>query len=252
MTRLAARDCPAPRTARLDRETAMALAATEYHRFAGLLAQLSSSDWCRCTDCPAWDVRDTAGHVLGSMRMAASVLEQLSQLRAARRRGGDLTDALSAEQVERCRGLSVERLLEAVTRTGPRAVRGRRRIPHVILRSTLPTVEVRGRPERWTVGYLVDVVLTRDTWMHRLDVCRATERVPVLTPEHDGLIVDGLVREWAERHDQPYRLTLDGPAGGVWQHGPAGVDLRLDAVEFARLLSGRGHGAGLLAVPVPF
>jgi hypothetical protein len=74
----------------------------------------------------------------------------------------------------------------------------------------------------------------------------------VLTPEHDGLIVDDLVEEWAERHGQAYRLTLDGPAGGVWQQGPDGADLGLDAVEFARLLSGRGHGEGLLAVPVPF
>ena len=28
--------------------------------------------------------------------------------------------------------------------------------------------------EAWTIGYLVDIILTRDPWMHRADICRAT------------------------------------------------------------------------------
>jgi hypothetical protein len=33
---------------------------------------------------------------------------------------------------------------------------------------------VAGRPESWSIGYLIDVILTRDPWMHRIDLTRAT------------------------------------------------------------------------------
>jgi hypothetical protein len=104
------------------------------------------------------------------------------------------------------------------------------------------------------MGYVADTVLTRDPWVHRVDIARATGRSMTLTPEHDGAIVADVVQEWAGRHGQPYRLTLSGPAGGVWASGAAGEpeQLTLDAVEFCRVLSGRADGAGLLATQVPF
>jgi hypothetical protein len=55
-------------------------------------------------------------------------------------------------------------------------------------------------PETWTSGYLFDTVLTRDTWMHRIDTCRTIDRPPVLTPNHDGALVADVVSEWADRH----------------------------------------------------
>ncbi|GAB3826320.1 hypothetical protein GCM10027610_007720 [Dactylosporangium cerinum] len=33
---------------------------------------------------------------------------------------------------------------------------------------------VGGQLERWTFAYLMDVILTRDPFMHRLDICAAT------------------------------------------------------------------------------
>ena len=71
-----------------------------------------------------------------------------------------------------------------------------------------------------------------------------------LTPDHDGAIVADVVAEWAQRHGQPYRLTLTGPAGGDW--GTGGQAIEMDAVQFCRVLSGRGEGSGLLATEVPF
>ena len=106
--------------------------------------------------------------------------------------------------------------------------------------------------ERWTFGFLFDVVLTRDTWMHRADISRAVGRALELTPEHDGVLVADVVAEWAGRHGRPYRLRLTGPAGGEWAAGEGGEELELDAVDFCRLLSGRGQGAGLLGQQVPF
>jgi hypothetical protein len=112
--------------------------------------------------------------------------------------------------------------------------------------------EVGGRPETWKMGYLLDVVLTRDPWMHRVDVARATGRDLDLTAEHDGRLVADVVAEWARRHGQPFTLTLTGTAGGTYVAGHAGEDITIDAVEFCRVLSGRAPGHGLLAQEVPF
>jgi hypothetical protein len=88
--------------------------------------------------------------------------------------------------------------------------------------------------------------------MHRLDLARATDREPMLTPGHDGVLVADVVAEWAQRHGRPHRLRLTGPAGGEWASPEGGEEIELDAVEFCRLVSGRGRGAGLLAQQVPF
>ena len=74
----------------------------------------------------------------------------------------------------------------------------------------------------------------------------------VLTAEHDGVLLADVVTEWAARHGAPFTLHLTGPAGGHWQVGTGGEELSLDAVSFARALSGRMPGEGLLAVEVPF
>ncbi|HEY6377895.1 MAG TPA: hypothetical protein VI316_01820, partial [Candidatus Dormibacteraeota bacterium] len=106
--------------------------------------------------------------------------------------------------------------------------------------------------ERWQLGYLVDTVFTRDTWIHRLDISRATGREMVLTPDHDGRLVAGVAAEWARRHGRPFSLSLTGPAGGAWCVGDGGDPLELDALDFCSALSGRAPGSGLLATPVPF
>lgn len=112
--------------------------------------------------------------------------------------------------------------------------------------------EVNGREEEWTIGYLTETILTRDPWMHRMDIARATGREPVLTPDHDGVLVADVVAEWAGRHGLPYRLRLTGPAGGSWSAGSDGPDIEMDAIDFCRVLSGRDSGDGLLTTEVPF
>lgn len=241
-----------PRAPQLDRPTAMRLAAGEYDRFLEMLRGLTDADWARPTDCPAWDVRALATHVLGMAEMAASVRENLRQTRAARRQGGVFIDALTSLQVASRTGLPPAQVLSRFARMAPRAARGRRRTPGLVRCRTMPRYQVEPWDEQWALGYLIDVILTRDVWMHRIDVSRATGAPLRLSAGHDGVIVADVAQEWAGRHGQPCTLTLTGPAGGTWSAGEGGPALSLDAVEFCRALSGRTPGDGLLAVQVPF
>ena len=75
--------------------------------------------------------------------------------------------------------------------------------------------------------------------MHRVDLARATGHPLDVTTDHDGRIVDDAVHEWAHTHRQPFVLELNGAAGGTWSRGADGITLRLDAVEFCRLLPTR-------------
>lgn len=247
----------APRRSALERDVAMRLAATEYERVLDLLSALSEQDWTRPSGCPPWDVRALTGHIAGMATMAASLREQLRQSRQAKRAGGEFIDALTALQVAERQHASPAELVAELRRQGPRAARARRRTPGLVRRLAMPDEQpLGGRPdsgtERWTFGYLVDVILTRDTWMHRSDVATATGRPMHLTPEHDGVLVADVVAEWAERHGAPCRLSLTGPAGGTWAFGTGGPELVLDAVDFCRTLAGRGEPTGLLAQEVPF
>jgi uncharacterized protein (TIGR03083 family) len=247
----------APRAAVLPRDTAMRLAATEYQRFVHLLRELGPEDWTRPTYCPGWNVRAMAAHALGMVEMAASIREQVRQSRAAKarqsQRGGLLIDALTSLQVDERSGMTQEQIIARFAARAPKAARARHRAPGFVRRRQMPDLQdVGDAKEPWTFGYLIDVILTRDPWMHRVDITRATGAPHVLTPDHDGVLVADVVAEWATRHGRPYTLRLSGPAGGEWTSGAGGPLVQMDAVEFCRVLSGRGHGDGLLTTPVPF
>jgi uncharacterized protein (TIGR03083 family) len=241
------------RCSQLDRPTAMRLAATEYARFADAVDQLSPGEWELPTDCPGWDVSAVTQHVLGMAEMAASVREGARQFRAASKKGGVFLDALTALQVRKNAGLTPAELTGRLRAIGPKATRGRRLAPVIIRRRRMPMAQqVGGQSEWWAIGYLTDTILTRDPWMHRIDLTRATSHPMQLTPEHDGVLVADIVAEWATRHAQPYTLHLTGPAGGTFSSLSGGPELELDALDFCRTLSGRERGEGLLAVQTPF
>ncbi|MCW2834685.1 MAG: maleylpyruvate isomerase family mycothiol-dependent enzyme [Nocardioides sp.] len=242
---------------RFDHETAMALAAEEYSRFADTLVGLAEEDWQAPTSCPGWTIRDMAGHTLGMAELAASLPEMARQLtrasRAAKRSGKPQINELTDHQVRKHEQLSVPDLVDAVQRIGPKAVAGRRRRPALMRAMTITDDGPDGAsPERWKVGFLTDTILTRDPWMHRSDIAHALGRPMELTREHDGVVVADVVAEWALRHGQPYDLVLTGPAGGQWSSGASGEAIRLDAEQFCRTLSGRATGAALMATFVPF
>lgn len=248
----------------LSRTEAMAVTRVEAERVLTLLERLTPDQWLAPTECQPWTVRDTATHLLGNHEALASVREQLHQLRAARRRGGNLVDALSAEQIADRAGLTGPEIVDRLQDAFAGSVRARQRWPGV-LRAIRSEVPLRDHAERWSMAYLHDVIYTRDVWMHRMDICRAVDAEPVLTAAHDGAMVARIVQEWADRHGQPYELALAGAAGGTFtgglparppeasaQQGAAGASYRMDAVDFCRKVSGRAEPTGLLAVEVGF
>jgi uncharacterized protein (TIGR03083 family) len=237
---------------------AMVLARTAYARFADVVEQLGAEDWDRPTDCEGWTVRDLVGHVVGAMRSAASVRELASQQLEVRRRvrdtGVNPTDAMTQIQIDRTADLDTAALVAECRAMVDRATAGRRRTPAPFRRFASAKVEAGSVAERWTIGYLVDVILTRDAWLHRVDLCRAIHAEPVVTADHDGRIIADVVGEWARRHGQAFHLTLTGPAGGTFSSGSVdeGEQLVLDAVDFCRIVSRRAPCDGLLATEVPF
>jgi len=231
------------------------LAATEYVRQADQLRSLDDDDWTKPTVCELWDVRAMAGHNLGMMSDFSSFKRLMGRMFAARKAtkasGVKMIDAMTAGQVADTAALSNDELVSRVDEMGPRAARWRSKAPWLFRKMPMKE-QVGGKPETWRMGYLLHVILTRDPWMHRADIAVATGRHLVLTPEHDGRIVADVVAEWARRHGQPFSLTLGGPAGGDFVAGEGGERIEIDAVEFCRVLSGRGSRSGLLAQEVPF
>jgi uncharacterized protein (TIGR03083 family) len=228
----------------------MAAATEEYRRLGAVLAELSDDEWCRPTDCDEWTVQQMVAHLVGAAKAGASFRELLHQARLGRRLrpAGPGVDGMNAVQVQERADARPDQLCNDLALTGARAVRRRSRLPAAVRALPIPFGPPLGTKP---LGHLMDRIYTRDAWMHRIDIARATGRPLELTADHDGRIVADVVAEWARAHGQPYRLTLTGPAGGSWSHGD-GEPLTLDAIEFCRILSGRAAGSGLLAHAVPF
>lgn len=239
----------------IDRPEAMRLADVEYRRFADTLRTLDADDWSKPTDCDRWDVRAVVLHVLGAMEGNASLREMVHQQRLGskigKEIGGSSLDGVNELQVRERDHLHGNELVERFASTIDRAVAGRRRFP-----APLRPIKV-AMPPPWTgkrtLGWLNDIVYTRDAWMHRVDLAQATGIELTLTPEHDGRLVADVVADWARLHGKPFDLVLTGPAGGHYHRPGAGAEhLELDAVTFSRTLAGRREGTGLLGIEVPF
>lgn len=240
--------------AALGHNEAMDLAESEWDRVLVLVDSLGSDDWSRQTDCPQWDVKAMLGHMLGMLELQADPTDRARQISAAAevagRTGCLRLDALTAQQVKEHETLTPNDLRRALHAAAPRGLAARRAT--TAEQRSMPYLPELPGEGAWTVGYLFDVIHTRDPWIHRVDICRATGREMVRTAEHDGRLVADVVADWAARHGEPFTLTLTGPAGGLFSSGEGGDHLELDAVEFCRVLSGRAQGSGLLATHVAF
>jgi uncharacterized protein (TIGR03083 family) len=245
---------PVEEIPRIGRAEAMLLAEAEDARFVAFLRTLGPEDWRRPTDCDRWDVHAIAAHVLGTAKdysaLRRTIRSQVAGTRLARElRLPEPLDGVNERQVRMHAHLSPAELVEELELWASRLRQARRRFPRPLRRMPLSSMGLRFR-----LGQLIEVILTRDVWMHRVDIGRATGRPIELTAEHDGRLVADVVAEWAARHGRPFDLVLTGPAGGHFVSGDPSEreHHELDAVEFCRIASGRAAGAGLLEQKVVF
>jgi uncharacterized protein (TIGR03083 family) len=235
------------------------VATGAYDDLIALLESLRDDDWRAPTECPTWNVSDMVGHLIGSAKAAASKRELLRQnlygIRHARDHNGNAMDAYNALQVAEHGSLTAAERTAALKALTGGAVRGRMRTP-ALLRAVSVSAKsngsiVEGMPKKGNVGHLMDVIYTRDVFMHRIDISRAVG-LELSPRENDRRIVEDAVGEWARRHQQPVEVVLSGPAGGKFVQGSGGPRIEMDALELCRVLSGRAPGSGLLGTKIFF
>ena len=239
---------------RIKHAEAMRIADVETDKVAATLRNLEPDDWTKPTDCPRWDVRALAAHMVGSAASQASPREFLRQVRAGRPVVAEIGaqywwDGMNEVQVRERSDLSIEQLIAEWDHIAPRALKARRKLPRLIAK--LPLLNLPAPVGRQPLAYLFNVGFTRDTWMHRIDLAEATGKPFNADAGHDGRIVADLVAEWATTHGLPFVLELTGPAGGHYTQGTAGEHVIIDAITFARTLAQRAPGDGVLSRPLP-
>ncbi|MFI8772147.1 maleylpyruvate isomerase family mycothiol-dependent enzyme [Gordonia sp. NPDC062954] len=249
---------PATEIKRIQHTEAMRLTAAENARLLDLLQLIDPDDWGRPTDCTGWTVRDVVVHLIASAQAQANPVEFLRQVRSGRpltaEIGGDhWVDGLNEAQLRARTQWRTDDLPALWEQHSAAALRARTRMPAPVRAlPVLPIGTPLGVDLGWKpLGYLFGIGFTRDTWMHRVDLSRATGIALQPTADHDGRIVEDILAEWSQLHDQPFSLDLQGPAGGRFEGRSGAATISVDAIEYARILSGRADGDGVLANKLP-
>jgi uncharacterized protein (TIGR03083 family) len=244
--------------ARIGHAEAMHLTVTENRRLLDQLRQLGAEDWTAATDCPRWTVRDMVVHVIASAQAQANPVEFARQVWTGRKLTAEIggqhwVDGLNEAQLRARGDWTADQLPQRWEKAAAAALGARRRVPAPIRAlPLLPLGASLGTDLGWKpLGYLFDTGFTRDVWVHRADIARAVDQPLTLTAEHVGRLVADIVAEWAQLHDEPFTLDLHGPAGGRYAARGGAAAVSLDAVEFVRILSGRGDGDGVLRHKLP-
>jgi hypothetical protein len=172
-------------------------------------------------------------------------------LKPYRQNGMNLLDAVNQLQVdERAKAIPAE-LITEVAEAGALAIRKRARLPLVLrmMPANIPTLG-------WVrLAYVTDLIGTRDMWMHRLDICRATGRLMEVDAQHDGRMMALVMRDLAGWHASNFKTgrvyyELEGAAGGGYYIGEVPspwASLRVEALDFAFLAAGRTTANELIA-----
>jgi uncharacterized protein (TIGR03083 family) len=218
---------------------------SELQAWHELLASIEGDEWQRRTVCDEWDVADIAGHLIGQ---AEDVTKPTSFPRRWLKNkrvypGVPRFDAHMMVQADEHRGTSPAELRELFDQVWAKATQKISRAPELFRRVSM---QVDPAP-RMSFGYVQDILLARDLWMHRDDVCQALGR-----PFDPGPYAEELIAQvvydlqasgpfWGDR--PAVVLELTGPGGGTYLLGrgePVG-HATVDAVAYMRTLSGRDN-----------
>ena len=219
-----------------------------------LLASIEGDEWHRQTVCDAWDVADIAGHLIGQA-------EDVNKLTSFPRRwfknkrvypGTPRFDAHMMVQADEHRGTPPAELRALFDRVWATATRKISTNPALVRRITM---QADGSP-RFSLGYVQDILLARDLWMHRDDVCQALGR-PFDAGPYAGQLIAQVIYDleasgpfWGDRPSVVLELT--GQGGGTYRLGrdePVG-HAAVDAVAYMRTLSGRDDAPVVTGDPV--
>lgn len=221
----------------------------EYAVLLATVSGLTPEDWRRPTDCTEWTVRDLVAHLAGSAEAGARVSTNLRQfaatVRGAARRDRDPADYMCMFQIAQRARLSDDQVRGDLEHWAPEAPAAIERAPRILRRIRLPRAF--GFRPGVRLDYQLDVISSRDVWMHRVDLHRATGHAMPET-SHEAEVVAQVVRDLDHEWSGPaLDLTLTGRGGGRWRigEGPAGASVTEDAVAYLRLLSGRSDECGL-------
>ncbi|TDU91631.1 uncharacterized protein (TIGR03083 family) [Kribbella voronezhensis] len=229
---------------RADRATARKHRDAEIEAWRDLTESFDEADWHRRTVCTEWDVADIVGHLCGQAEdVNRPWLFPLRDRRAKRAYPNVvLLDAHMMIQADEHRGTPPAELRERFAKLWGKATRTISRNPGLIRR--MP-VKVEGVPgfEKLDLGYIQDILLARDLWMHRDDVCQALGRSFDAGPYAEELIAQVVldVQEGPFWRGVPVELVLTGQGGGTYRLGDGTpiATVRTDAVGYMRTLSGR-------------
>lgn len=242
--------------AQLSRQEVIPLAREELTRFLPLVESLAPDDWSKPTDCALWTVKDVVAHQASHVLALTHVREFIDQFNPLRfreytRRGMNILDAANQRQVDRRAHWTPQQLIAEIRDNGEASLVRRQQFPALFRR--LP-VRTPGYEGAISMGALIDNIFTRDMWMHRLDICRATGRSMPQTADHDARLTALVVRELDQYLSRKLNgravvYSLTGEAGGAWIAGsnaPPEAEVSLDVLDFHRLASGRISAAQAL------
>ncbi len=214
----------------------------QFNQFLNQVKSLEPSDWSLPTACNLWNVRDILAHQAGGYASGVSYREFIRQSLAIRSLKQLPEDAINALQLRERENKSPAELIKELQSAGPAAIRNWAygfgfaklfSIPHPVA-GTLP------------LKHLMWVIHSRDTWMHRLDICRATGQKFEQMAEQDGRIVELVMLDVAKAVTRSLGevcvlFDLLGTGGGAWKVGPGepSAIIQMDVLDFNNFASGR-------------
>jgi uncharacterized protein (TIGR03083 family) len=218
------------------------LLQTAFERFMGLIESLEPEEWRKPTACTAWDVRAMVAHQAGGYASGVGYGEMFRQYARALKPGQLPEDMINALQVKERAAASPTALIAELKQVGQKAIHnwayGFRAIKWIALPHPVGGF--------MSLRNLMWITHSRDTWMHRLDICRATGRPFAQTREHDGRINELVVLDTAKKLNRRLQgraitLGLTGIAGGTWQIGNGNpvAKMEMDVLDFNIFVSGR-------------
>lgn len=229
---------------RADRPRCRVHRDAELQAWHELLVSIQGAEWLRRTVCDEWDVADIAGHLIGQAEDVNRPLSFPRRYRKAKRvyPGVLRIDAHMMIQADEHRGTPPDELRATFDSAWAKATRKISRNPELIRRLSMTVDGVDGfKP---SLGYIHDILLARDLWMHRDDVCQALGRPFDAGPYAEEIVaqvmydVDG-GPFWGDRPAVEVELT--GQGGGTYRlgKGQSAGRATVDAVDYMRTVSGR-------------